>query len=304
MRDDEIVALYWAREEQAIAESDAAYGAYLHTVAGRVLSDREDCAECVSDTYWRAWETMPPHRPGVLRTYLGKLTRGLAIDRWRRQTSRKREGSRFALPLDELSECVAGGDEPDRALERADLGAAVAAYLRTLKPEARTLFVGRYYFLDSIRELARSHGMTEALNDLPDDLIEEAERARSTKRAHPVRRWAGGLAACLCLAAVWQFRPQPVELPPAPTGTPDQTQAPTPTPPPARPTPWHGVPGPDGLPLLPMEEWGAATAMREWTGTTSARAPMPTPGAKIPLPRPCRCFGTTRSWILPGRPTG
>lgn len=109
MDDQEIVALYWARSEQAISETSSKYGSYCYSIAYNILHSSEDAEESVNDTYNDAWNSIPPHRPSVLSTFLGKITRRISIDRWRRRTAEKRGGGEMSLVLDELQECVAEG---------------------------------------------------------------------------------------------------------------------------------------------------------------------------------------------------
>lgn len=161
MEDSEIVALYWARREAAIEHTAQKYGAYLEKIACNVLLDREDSRECVNDTYLRAWNSMPTQRPSVLATYLGRIVRGLAIDCYRRRTSAKRAPSTYALSLSELRE-VCGGESPEDALEAKRLGETLNRFLRTLSPQARALFLGRYYYFDSLKEAAAYCAMGEA----------------------------------------------------------------------------------------------------------------------------------------------
>lgn len=162
MEDHAIVALYWQREEAAIEATQAKYGAYLTKIAHNILADDQDSQECVNDTYWNAWRSIPPHRPQVLSTYLAKLTRRGAIDQLRRRNRAKRRGSEYTLSLSELSRDLSTGDTTSQAAEAQALARAIGDYLRTLSPEARTVFLCRYYFLDPIREVAAHHGMTQA----------------------------------------------------------------------------------------------------------------------------------------------
>lgn len=106
MEDRDIVTLYWQRDQEAIRQTDRQYGRYLSSIAFGILADREDSRETVNDTYLRAWDSMPPHRPQVLATYLGRITRQLSIDRWRARGRVKRGGSQYALSLEELGDCV------------------------------------------------------------------------------------------------------------------------------------------------------------------------------------------------------
>lgn len=154
MDDERIIGLYWERDEAAIRETDIRYGRYLWTIAYHVLAQRQDSDECVNDTYYRAWLLMPPQRPSGLSTFLARITRQLAIDRFRRRSAQKRISSEYALSLDELAECVSGGEEPQQTVELRALAQAVSIYLHSLSREARTAFLWRYYFMDPIKEIA------------------------------------------------------------------------------------------------------------------------------------------------------
>ncbi len=162
MRDCEIVALYWRRDELAIRETQKKYGKYLAKIARGFLADRLDGEEVVNDTYWKAWGAIPPHRPESLAAFLAKITRQLSIDRWRAKSREKRGGSEYALSLSELEDCVSGGDTTQQASDLRLLGEAVGAYLRTLSPQARNAFVGRYFYADSLKEIAAYYGMSDA----------------------------------------------------------------------------------------------------------------------------------------------
>lgn len=162
MKDDMIVALYWQRNENAIRETEQKYEHYLSKIAYNILSDFEDSKESVNDTYLKAWNSMPPHKPSVLATYLGKITRQLSIDIFKRRNREKRRASEYALSLSELEECVSGGDTTEQSIDLQLLAEAINAYLCKLSPEARNTFVGRYYYIDSIREVAAYYNMSES----------------------------------------------------------------------------------------------------------------------------------------------
>jgi len=162
MEDEAIVSLYWQRSESAIRETEVKYDRYLTKIAYNILSDREDSRESVNDTYLAAWNSIPPHRPGVLSTYLGKITRRISIDRFRRRTRQKRGGSEYEISLSELGDCVSGGNTTEELVNVKLLADAIGIYLRTQSPEARTAFLGRYYFLDSVREVAAYLGISES----------------------------------------------------------------------------------------------------------------------------------------------
>jgi RNA polymerase sigma-70 factor (ECF subfamily) len=162
MEDTEIVSLYWDRDESAIRETETKYDRYLIKIAYNILADLEDSRESVNDTYMAAWESMPPHRPTVLSAYLAKLTRRISIDRFRYRTRDKRMASEYAISLSELSDCVSGGNTTEEIINVKLLADTIGIYLRLQSPEARTAFLGRYYFLDSVREVARYCGMSES----------------------------------------------------------------------------------------------------------------------------------------------
>ena len=162
MEDEQIVALYWERREQAISETEKKYDRYLEKIAHNILNNLEDSRESVNDTYLAAWDSMPPHRPSVLSAYLAKLTRRISIDRFRYRTRDKRAGSEYAISLSELSDCVSGGNSAEEIVNAKALADAIGVYLRLQSQEARTVFLARYYFLDSVREIAISQGMSES----------------------------------------------------------------------------------------------------------------------------------------------
>ena len=162
MEDEAIVSLYWQRNESAIRETERKYDRYLTKIAMNILADREDSRESVNDTYLAAWNSMPPHRPSILSAYLAKLTRRISIDRFRYRTRDKRMGSEYALSLQELGDCVSGGDTTQEIVNVKLLADSIGVYLRLQSQEARTVFLARYYFLDSVREIAISQGMSES----------------------------------------------------------------------------------------------------------------------------------------------
>ena len=162
MRDDQIIDLYWQRSETAIEETDQKYGRYLTAIAYNILSDLEDSKESVNDTYMNAWNSMPPHRPNVLSAYLAKITRNVSIDRIRRKNRGKRVPSEYLTSLSELSDCVTDGQNVEREIDMKQLGEALNAFVRALPDEARHLFIGRYFYMDPLREVARYCGMSEA----------------------------------------------------------------------------------------------------------------------------------------------
>ena len=162
MKDEDIVSLYWDRDERAIRETETKYDRYLTKIAYNILNDAEDSRESVNDTYLAAWNSMPPHRPSVLSSYLAKLARRISIDLFRYRTRDKRMASEYAISLSELEDCVSGGNTTEEAVNVKLLADAIGIYLRLQSEEARTAFIGRYYFLDPIKEVADYCGMTES----------------------------------------------------------------------------------------------------------------------------------------------
>lgn len=162
MEDEQIVNLYWQREETAIRETERKYDRYLTKIAYNILADQEDSRESVNDTYFAAWESMPPHRPSVLSAYLAKLTRRISIDRFRYRTREKRMGSEYAVSLSELGDCVSGGNTTEEIVNVKLLADAIGIYLRLQSEEARTAFIARYYFLDPLKEVAACLGISES----------------------------------------------------------------------------------------------------------------------------------------------
>ncbi|MCL2637295.1 MAG: RNA polymerase sigma factor [Oscillospiraceae bacterium] len=163
MNDNIIVDMYWKRDEAAIKETEKKYGSYLKKVAVNILGSLEDSEESVNDTYLKAWDSIPPHNPAVLATFLGRITRQVSIDILRKRSSQKRKGSQFSLSLSELEDCVpSGGASPELEAESKLMGALINKWLGTLKKETRDAFVGRYYFMDSLKEVAAYCGMSES----------------------------------------------------------------------------------------------------------------------------------------------
>lgn len=162
MKDDQIVELYWERNEDAIRQTQRKYGAYLSKVAYNILSDFEDSKECANDTYLAAWNSMPTNRPSILSTYLGKIARQIAIDVFRKRNTVKRYASEYAVSLDELGDSFSSGTTPEQELDAKLLDEAINRFVRELPDDARNTFIGRYYFFDSLKNVAAYCSMTES----------------------------------------------------------------------------------------------------------------------------------------------
>ncbi len=161
MEDARIIELYSARSEQAISETAAKYGAYLNTIAYNVLRDAFDAEECVADSYMRVWNAIPPAKPSVLKTFIGKITRNLALDRYEKRYAQKRGMGEVELCLDELSEVLAS-TEPELAIINGEITEYINEFLEELDSQTRRMFVRRYWYMDSIREIANSFGCGES----------------------------------------------------------------------------------------------------------------------------------------------
>lgn len=161
MDDAEIIRLYWERNEQAIPATAQKYGNYCTAIARNILDNREDAEECVNDTYLRAWNAMPPHRPHILSVFLGKITRNLSLNRLRRLTAAKRGKGRAAVVFDEIADLVSGRDSVEQQIERIELIQAIEAFLTALPCEKRHIFICRYWYFDSISDIANRFGMSE-----------------------------------------------------------------------------------------------------------------------------------------------
>ena len=160
MEDTQIVDLYFARSEQAIKETDTKYGGYCYSIAYNILTNQEDAEESVSDTYLSAWNAMPPRRPSFLAAFLGKITRNISLDRWRKYHAFKRGGGQVELALEELQECVSGAESAEEKAIRREILASLNRFLGTLNDTERNVFVCRYWYLDSTEEIAAKSGFS------------------------------------------------------------------------------------------------------------------------------------------------
>lgn len=160
MTDEAIIEMYFDRNEDAIKKSDEKYGRYCMTVAGSILSDRLDAEECVNDTWLRAWNSIPPERPSYLKLFFAKITRNLAINRYRSATAKKRGGGEVDTVLDELSECIGGDTET--AVDMRALSASVNDFLGTLEVRERAIFLRRYFFSEETEVIAVKFGIKKS----------------------------------------------------------------------------------------------------------------------------------------------
>ena len=162
MNDSQIVALFFDRDQRAIEETAAKYGNYCYSITHNILQDKEDAEEAVSDTYLALWDAIPPHKPLMLRTFLGKIARRTALKKWEKNCTQKRGGGEVALALEELSEYLSDGNTPETAIETAELTKTLNEFLRKLPKVERQIFLCRYWYLDPIADIAKRFGFTQS----------------------------------------------------------------------------------------------------------------------------------------------
>ena len=162
MEDMQIVDLYFARSEKAIDETARKYGKYLFSIAYNILSSNWDSEETVNDTYLGAWNSIPPHRPQRLSTYLGKITRRISLDKWKSLHTRKRGGGEVVLALEELDECIASGETPQQQVETQELTQQLNVFIKALPEIEQQVFVCRYWYLYSVKTIAKQFDFSES----------------------------------------------------------------------------------------------------------------------------------------------
>ena len=162
MKDEAIIELFWARSEAAIHETDWAYGRYCQSIAYGILRVHEDAEETVNDTWLKAWDTIPPERPHYLKGFLGRITRQLSINRLEKETAQKRGAGQYALALEELAECIPDQSQGEDLADLTALRDALNRFLRSLPTEPRSVFLRRYWYAQSIAEIAAGCGMSES----------------------------------------------------------------------------------------------------------------------------------------------
>lgn len=159
-QDEKIIDLFWNRSENAISETARKYGRYCYAIAYHILGNGEDAEESVNDTYLSAWNAIPPQRPAVLAAFLGRITRQLAIDRYRTRNREKRGGGEVDLALEELDEIALNSRTPETAMAERELVSCLNRFLKTLSPTERNVFLWRYWHLDSIADIAARTGFS------------------------------------------------------------------------------------------------------------------------------------------------
>lgn len=178
MEDSKIIDLYFARDEQALAETHRKYGRYCFTLADAILGSREDSEEVVNDTYWKTWEAIPPKRPTILKLFLAKITRNLAFTRWRSEHSQKRGSAEMEVVLDELADCIPAPGGVEDAINGKNLTMAIRAFLDTQKVREQNIFLRRYFFVEETETIAARYGMR------PDAVRRSLSRTRAKLKTY------------------------------------------------------------------------------------------------------------------------
>lgn len=159
MDDRSIVDLFFERSEEAIVQSRSKYHGYCYSIAFSVLGSKEDAEECVNDTYMRAWASIPPDRPDRLDAFLGRITRNLAFDRYRKSRAQRRIRSSVTVALSELDECIPDGSYESDMTDTLALTDALNGFLHLLAEDDMKIFVRRYWFGLSVADIAKERGM-------------------------------------------------------------------------------------------------------------------------------------------------
>lgn len=162
MKDIDIIKLYFERSEKAISETDSKYGAYCSCIAENILNNRQDSEECVSDTYLKTWNSIPPNKPSNLRTYLGRITRNLAINRYKMYSAEKRGGTAMAVVLSELEGCIPSALTVEDVLDEKLLIRALEDFLKHQSDMKRNIFLRRYWYCQSIADIANDFYMSQS----------------------------------------------------------------------------------------------------------------------------------------------
>ncbi|MDD4766110.1 MAG: RNA polymerase sigma factor [Desulfotomaculaceae bacterium] len=162
MDDSKIVELYWERSENAIVETSKKYSRYCRYISFNILHNNEDAEECVNDTYMRAWNSVPPHRPNCLSTFLGKITRNLSYDKYKKYNAEKRGFGQTDFVLSELDECVPSSESVEQTIDEMALVDAINRFLTSLTQTDRKVFMRRYWYASPIKEIAGAYGMNES----------------------------------------------------------------------------------------------------------------------------------------------
>ena len=161
MTDEEIVRMFLKRNEQALSETMEKYGHYCSSIARNILGNEADAEECVNDALYRVWDSIPPNQPENFKAYIAKITRNLSFNLYQKTHAKKRGGANLDTVLDELAECIPGGNEPEKEFEKQELSAEISRFLSGLSKEKRLMFVARYFYGEPVSEIAKRFAVSE-----------------------------------------------------------------------------------------------------------------------------------------------
>ena len=178
MEDEQIIELYFQRNQQGLAETQQKYGNYLHAITYRILGSNEDAEECVNDTLHQVWNRIPPERPSVFRMFLAKFARNCAINRYRALHAAKRGGGEASVALEELGECIAGNSDPEQSVLSEELSRSIRGFVRALPAKEGDIFLRRYFFTETVKEIAEKYGIS------PNNVSVVLNRVRKKMKEH------------------------------------------------------------------------------------------------------------------------
>lgn len=161
MNDEDIIRLYWERDESAIIETSRKYGKYCFSISFNILSNAEDAEECVNDTYTKVWDSIPPNRPSKFPAFIGRIVRNLSLNRYKLNVAEKRGGKNIPILMEEIGEIVSDRPGPEEEILKQELMRDINAFLEGLSAEKRVMFVRRYFYADDIKTIARRVGKSE-----------------------------------------------------------------------------------------------------------------------------------------------
>lgn len=162
MTDEQIITLYWNRDEQAIRETDTQYGDLLYHLAYNILHDRCDCEECQNDTYLSIWNAIPPSRPALFQAFITRIMRNIAINRYKEKQTKGRVPSEMTVSMEELLDSLKGEEPFGEEDGLSELGQLINEFVHSLSEKQQYIFIGRYYMTDKVKTIAEELSMTES----------------------------------------------------------------------------------------------------------------------------------------------
>lgn len=162
MEDERIIDLYFCRSELAIAETERKYGANCYKLSVKIVMSPEDAQECVNDSYMQTWNSIPPTRPVCFSAYLYKIVRNASLNKLKMENAQKRGSSQYRIAFEEVSESLSSGDNVAAQVDLLFLQKLLQKWLSKLSFDQRNIFIGRYWFFDSISEISKKTGFSES----------------------------------------------------------------------------------------------------------------------------------------------